>query len=233
MGRFELIAFDVDGTLVAHREGKTVWEVLNLRFTGEDGINKERLEAYQAGRLSYADWVALDITGWRDAGATRDEMVASLDSLQLVPGTRETLSTLKEQGGRLAIVSGTLDLLLDTLFPDHPFDEVYCNRIQFDEQGRIAAWSATPFDMNGKEMALRAIAMREGIPLSLCAFVGDSANDVWIAKQAGFTVAFNPKGRELVEVADVVVHSSDLRDILPHLLDRQGVDGSNPAAPAN
>jgi len=217
---FDLVVFDVDGTLVQHPENKTIWEVLNRRFTGDDGMNKERLEAYKAGRMSYAEWVTLDVSGWRDAGATREQMVAAMDGLTLIPGTREALAALKESGARLVVISGTLDLLLDTLLPDHPFDEVYCNRLQFDDDGRILAWSATPFDMSGKAVALKAVAMRERIDLSKTAFVGDSSNDLWIAKEAGFTVGLNPKTAEFEEAVDAVVRSRDLRDVLPHLLDR-------------
>jgi len=216
---FDLVVFDVDGTLVQHPENKTIWEVLNRRFTGDDGMNKERLEAYKAGRMSYAEWVTLDVSGWRDAGATREQMVAAMDGLTLIPGTREALAALKESGARLVVISGTLDLLLDTLLPDHPFDEVYCNRLQFDDDGRILAWSATPFDMSGKAVALKAVAMRERIDLSKTAFVGDSSNDLWIAKEAGFTVGLNPKTAEFEEAVDAVVRSRDLRDVLPHLLD--------------
>jgi phosphoserine phosphatase len=218
MRRFDLVAFDVDGTLVEHPEDKTVWEVLNRRFIGDDRLNKERYAAFRAGRLAYSDWVTLDVTGWRNAGATRDDLVETLKPLRLVRGAREALSALKEHGVHLAIVSGTVDLLLETLFPDHPFDEVYCNRILFDESGRITSWSATPFDMKGKSEALRAIALREELPLSRCAFVGDSSNDIWIARDAGFTVAFNPKNAELEGIADEVVRSKDLRDVIPHLL---------------
>lgn len=70
--RFDLVAFDVDGTLVTHPEDKTVWEILNRRFIGDDTINQERFARYRAGKLAYSDWVALDIQGWRDAGACRD-----------------------------------------------------------------------------------------------------------------------------------------------------------------
>ena len=72
--------------------------------------------------------------------------------------------------------------------------------------------------MDGKGVALRAIAMREDLPLSRCAFVGDHANDVAAARLAGRAIAFNPKSAELEEAAHVVVRSDDLRDILPHLL---------------
>lgn len=216
--RFDLVAFDVDGTLVHHPEDKTVWEVLNRRYVGSEDLNAERWSLYKAGKLSYAEWVALDVEGWRRGGATRDEMVASLDGLTLVAGARETLDALKAAGARLAVISGTLDLLLDALFPDHPFDEVYTNRIAFDAHGRIASWEATPFDMDGKGVALRAIAMREGIPLARCAFVGDHANDLAAARLAGCAVAFNPKSDELVRASHAVVRSNDLRDILPHLI---------------
>jgi HAD superfamily PSPase-like hydrolase len=216
--RFDLVAFDVDGTLVHHPEDKTVWEVLNLRFTGSDDQNAQRWELYRQGKLSYAEWVALDVEGWRRAGATREELIAAMEGLHLVQGARETMDALKREGMRLAVISGTLDLLLDTLFPDHPFDEVYTNRIVFDEAGRIASWTATPFDMDGKGVALRAIAMREEIPLSRCAFVGDHANDLAAARLAGLALAFNPKSAELEESAHAVVRSGDLRDLLPHLI---------------
>ena len=222
--RFDLVAFDVDGTLVHHPEDKTVWEVLNHRFTGSDDQNALRWDLYKQGKLSYAEWVALDIESWRGSGATRDLMTEHFGDLALVAGARETLQALKSAGVRLAVISGTLDLLLDTLFPDHPFDEVYTNRIAFDPEGRISHWHATPFDMDGKGIALRAIAMREDIPLSRTAFVGDHANDIPAAQIAGFSIAFNPKSEELESLASVVVRSRDLRDILPHLLQTRAVN---------
>jgi len=192
--------------------------VLNERFTGTAEHNKERYALYREGKLSYAEWVALDVGGWREAGALRDDLIAGLAPLRLVTGAREALNALRDAECRLLAVSGTLDLMLDHLLPDHPFHEVYCNHIGFDEEGRITHWNATPFDMQGKAQLLRAVALREGIPLARCAFVGDSSNDVWIAREAGFSIAFNPKSAELERLAQAVVRSPDVRDILPHLL---------------
>jgi len=216
--RFDLVAFDVDGTLIRHDDGKTVWEVLNRRFLGDDSVNAERHRRVLAGELSYADWVALDIQGWHDAGATRDDIVAALAPLRLVDGAREALAELRSAGLRLVAISGTLDLLLDVRFPDHPFEELYTNRIGFADDGRISGWTPTPFDMDGKAVALRAIALRESVPLARCAFVGDSGNDVAAARIAGLAIAFNPRSEELENAAGVVVRSDDLRSILPHLL---------------
>lgn len=190
---------------------------MNREFIGSAEINRQRYEDFKAGRLSYSDWVALDIGGWKKVGVTRDEMIAAFGALELVPGTREALDSLKQQGTRLVVISGTLDLMLNTLLPDPPFDEIHANHIGFDQDGKISHWRATPFDMQGKEKLLRAISLREKIPLRRCGFVGDSSNDVWIARAAGRSVAFNPRCEELEQVADVVVRSDDLRDLLPHL----------------
>ena len=191
--------------------------MLNREFIGSAEINRQRYEDFKAGRLSYSDWVALDIGGWKKVGVTRDELIAAFGALELVPGTREALDSLKQQGTRLVVISGTLDLMLNTLLPDPPFDEIHANHIGFDQDGKISHWRATPFDMQGKEKLLRAISLREKIPLRRCGFVGDSSNDVWIARAAGRSVAFNPRCEELEQVADVVVRSDDLRDLLPHL----------------
>jgi HAD superfamily phosphoserine phosphatase-like hydrolase len=207
---------------VVSPDGVTVWEVLNRKFLGTTKMNVERYALYQKGELTYTDWVALDVTGWRKAGATRDDIISGFAPLELVPGARETLAALRDSGIALFAVSGTLDLMIKTLFPDHPFEEIFSNEIHFDNSGNITGWRATPFDMEGKPKALRTIASRKNVPLDRCAFVGDSSNDVWMAREAGFTVAFNPDSAELEELAGAVVRSSDLRDILPHLLAPEG-----------
>jgi phosphoserine phosphatase len=218
MSPFQIVGFDVDGTLVVHPRGWTVWEVLNDRFTGSSEINQERYAAYKAGELSYADWVRLDVTGWRAAGARKEDVVAAFGELTLVDGVRETLQALKDSGVRVVAISGTLDVMLHTMLPDAPFEEIWANHIGFGDDGAISHWEATPFDMDGKETILRALAMREGVPLERCAYVGDSDNDAWIAQAAGLFVAFNPKTEKTESLAGVVVRSNDLRDVLPHLL---------------
>jgi HAD superfamily phosphoserine phosphatase-like hydrolase len=216
MRRFDLVAFDVDGTLVRGPERRTVWEVLNERFTGTPDHNVERFALYKAGKLSYADWVELDVTGWIEAGATRESIVEAFASLEAVPGTLESLQRLAEAGCKLVVISGTIDVMLHTLLPDAPFDEVYCNHLGFDDTGKISHWRATPFDMQGKAKLLKAVAIRHEIPLARCAFVGDSDNDVWVAQEAGFSIGVHPTD-DLAEVADVVLRTDDLREILPHL----------------
>jgi phosphoserine phosphatase len=213
---YDLICFDVDGTLVIHPEGRIVWEILNTRFTGGDEANRTRFLRYRDGEITYAEWVALDVGDWLRVHATRSQILDAIVDLRLIGRARETLAELKRRGYKLAVVSGTLDIVLDTLFPDHPFDDVFVNRLHFDLSGRLAGWTATPYDVDGKARALREIAGREEIPLERCAFVGDAFNDVEIAREAGFAIALNSRCAELIGVCDVALDAGELSALLPY-----------------
>jgi phosphoserine phosphatase len=212
---YDLICFDVDGTLVRHPSGLVIWEVLNLRYGGSKEINRFRYQMYCEGKLPYERWVELDVSSWIEKGATRDEILEAVREFSLFPGARETVHELKKRGLVLGVISGTLNLVLDTLFPDHPFDEVYTNRVFFDGLGKLDRWEATRFDTHGKPDALRDMAKRHGVPLERTAFVGDGENDVPLLGVVGFFAAFRPRSKELLEEANIVLGE----DELPGLLD--------------
>ena len=209
----DLVAFDVDGTLINSDDGRVVWQLLNERYDPELG-NAKRFRAYMRKEISYPEWVDLDVGAWVKADARREEMARLIcRHLRLVPGAQETIQTLARRGYKLAVISGTIDLTLELLLPEHPFEEVFTNKIWFHDDGRIAGWEATPFDMDGKAEALISLARRLDIPLSRTVYVGDNFNDVQVMGAAGLAVAFEPKGPEVEQAADRVVQG-DLRGLL-------------------
>lgn len=214
MRAFDLICFDVDGTLVEHPDNKVIWEVLNTRILGNDDVNKKRFRMYSDGEISYDEWVELDVGGWMEHGATRSQILEAVGEFNLIEGARETVTELKRRGYRLAVISGTLDIMIDTLFPDHPFEAVFTNKVLFDRNGTLESWEATPFDLHGKPVALRSLVERFDTSLERSAFVGDGDNDVPLLGVAGYFVAFNPRSRELEERSDIVIKRRDLRALL-------------------
>ena len=79
----------------------------------------------------------MDVQGWIDAGATRGEIVDAVREFEHFDGAHRHAVELKRRGVRLAIISGTLDIVIETLFPEHPFDDVYSNRLLFDDHGQL------------------------------------------------------------------------------------------------
>ncbi|MBI2193018.1 MAG: HAD family phosphatase [Planctomycetes bacterium] len=211
----KLIAFDVDGTLIDDGSGQiNIWQQIHRRFGLPDEENDRRFDQFHRGEITYAQWVDLDVGGWKALGVTRDMLFAAVSGLRLMPGARETVFELARRGYRLCVISGSIDLGLEILFPGHPFRPVFINRIHFGRDGRISHWEATPFDLVHKAQALRDVARQEGLAEEECAFVGDNTNDVEVARAAGYSISFNSKSADLDAVSDRIIRVKDLKMIL-------------------
>ncbi|MBR9699760.1 HAD-IB family phosphatase [Candidatus Woesearchaeota archaeon] len=218
--KFKLVCFDVDGTLVDNIEYS--WQLFHDHFKIEKKKREEAKEKFFTGKISYREWAEHDINLWKEKGATKKDFFEAMKSspIALMKGARETIAALKEKGMKLAIISGTINVILEYLLPDYEelFDDIFLSRLFFDNNGHILNIQATEYDMKGKAEALKKIAARENLSLDECAFIGDHHNDVEIAKEAGLAMAFNAKSEELVKVSDVVVKEKDLKEILPYLI---------------
>lgn len=216
MKRFDLVAFDLDGTLVD--DTVFVWETLHDYFDTPVELREMAFHRYMDHQWSYQEWFEFDIQLLRERGADRPSMLRAIQGMKLMEGVEETLLTLQEAGSYLIVISGSLDIVVEKFELDRFFREIYLNRLRFDDGGKLVEWNHTPYDVYDKAVGLRDVASRLGIPMENTAYVGDNFNDIAVARAAGFSVAFNCKSQELSDVADVTVPGGDLRAILPHLL---------------
>jgi phosphoserine phosphatase len=209
-----LVCFDLDGTLI----DKTVfiWSTLHEHFASDPRKRKQAAADYRSGRISYPDWFETDLELLKAGGADRDKIFKTLESLKLTAGAKDCLSTLKDRGYKLGLISGSIDVVLEHFFPEKPFDHVLINRIDFDEAGQIAGGTPTPYDLEGKADGLLELARREGLSVSQCAFIGDNFNDLPVMKAAGFSIGVFVKDPQVIAAVDLHYKGGDLRDLLPH-----------------
>jgi HAD superfamily phosphoserine phosphatase-like hydrolase len=219
LDRIRMICFDVDGTLIDDHGGSAnIWESLHRAFGVTEEENRKRVDHFFSGRITYAEWVDVDVGHWQLLGVTRADMLEVINRLGPVKGAPEAVANLSARGYKLAVISGSIDLGLETIFPGHPFKPVYINRIEFDANGLICGWRATPFDLARKESALRLIAEEAEMDLEQCAFVGDNFNDVTAVQSAGVGIAIASKCPELTAVCDIHLEErclDPLNDIFP------------------
>jgi HAD superfamily phosphoserine phosphatase-like hydrolase len=216
---YPLVCFDVDGTLV----GKTtfVWETLHDSLGTDRNKRQQGWDDYFAGRIPYSAWFESDIALFRERGAvTRGRLLEAIEGLRLLDGVHEVLETLKRAGLRIAVVSGSLNIVLEKFDLTGYFDDIFINELFFDRPGKLIGWRPTPFDVENKSGALDWLVAKYDLDLAQTAFVGDNFNDVSIARRAGLGIAFNSTCDELIDCTAVHEPGNDLRAVLPHLLGR-------------
>jgi|SRR3989338_2545323 len=218
MPKYKLVCFDVDGTLIDNV--KFSWNLFHDYFQTDKHKREDARNKFFNGNISYLQWAEHDINMWREKNAKKKDFLKALDSLSLMNGAMETLRELKKNGIKLAIISGSLNIVLEKFIPNHSefFDDVFLSRIYFDSEGSIEKVEATEFDMEMKAEALKRIAKRENINLEECVFVGDYLNDTQAIEEAGLGIAFNCQEEKLKQAADIVIDKKDLREVLRHIL---------------
>ena len=192
-----LVVFDVDSTLV---QGEVI-EMLAERAGCGDRV-REITEAAMRGELDFAESLTQRVATLEGLSASVVDEVAA--ELQLTPGARTTVRTLKRLGFRCGVVSGGFTQVIRPLADDLGLDFMAANELEIVDGTLTGRVLGDVVDRPGKAAALREFAARFHIPLAQCVAVGDGANDIDMLGAAGLGVAFNAKPA-LREVADTAL----------------------------
>ena len=201
-----LIVFDVDSTLI---QGEVI-EMLADRV-GAHAAVAEITEAAMRGELDFAESLNRRVATLEGMPAEVLEEVG--EQIELTPGARTTLRTLRRLGYHCGIVSGGFRQIIDPLAHELKMDFVAANELEIVD-GKLTGRVIGPvIDRPGKAKALRDFAAKAGVPLEQTVAVGDGANDMDMLAAAGLGVAFNAKPA-LREVADASLNHPYLDTVL-------------------
>ncbi|WP_328603896.1 phosphoserine phosphatase SerB [Amycolatopsis sp. NBC_00345] len=201
-----LVVFDVDSTLV---QGEVI-EMIGA-YAGVEPEIREITEAAMRGELNFTESLERRVSLLAGLPATVLDEVAA--SLELMPGARTTVRTLKRMGFRCGVVSGGFTQVIDHLVDDLGLDFAAANELEIVDGKLTGRVAGEVVDRAGKATALRRFAGEYGIPLGQCVAVGDGANDIDMLSAAGMGVAFNAKPA-LREVADTALSHPYLDAVL-------------------
>ncbi len=205
MSAIKLIAFDLDGVLV---DGRGSWQEVHNAL-GTMHLSDRHSEEYHCGKITFDEWAKKDVALW--LGIEIEQMRKILYAAKLMAGAAETMAQLKEKYN-LVIISGGLQLLADRIKDELGMDDAVANDFVVRD-GRVAGINNF-VDFEGKGRILKRLARQHGVKTSQCAAVGDYINDIPMFKEAGFSIAFNPKDERVSMYADAVVEGKDLRGLL-------------------
>jgi phosphoserine phosphatase len=181
-----LVVLDVDSTLV-QAEGIDV-------LAAEAGVAAEvsRITAAaMRGDMDYAESLRARVHLLK--GLTVQQVSRVADSIELSPGARTLIRTLRRCGDHVALVSGGFTELISPHAEDLGISLVRANSLCV-ENGMLTGDVVEPIvDRAAKAQALVEFASQVGVPLSRTVAIGDGANDLDMLAAAGLGIAFNAK----------------------------------------
>jgi phosphoserine phosphatase len=201
-----LIVFDVDSTLI---QGEVI-EMLAER-AGAGAAVAAVTEAAMRGEMDFAESLHQRVATL--AGLPAEVLDEVAEQLELTPGARTTIRTLRRLGFHCGVVSGGFRQVIDPLAHELMLDFVAANELEIVDGKLTGRVVGEVIDRAGKAKALRRFAEQAGVPMEQTVAVGDGANDIDMLNAAGLGVAFNAKPA-LREVADASLSHPYLDTVL-------------------
>ena len=205
----KLVVFDLDNVII---DGEGIDEIGKL-VNVEDQIAAITEQAMQ-GELNFETSIKQRV-GLLE-GAAVDDIKKLADEMPLMAGAEETVKSLKENGFDVIIISGSFDIIANTIKQKLPVDEIFTNSL-VSKDGVLTGEVTGPLVSGTKLDILKEYIADAGYTLEECISVGDGANDISMIESAKYGIAFNAKPT-LKENADIIVETRNLTDVLDVIL---------------
>ncbi|MBV7294868.1 phosphoserine phosphatase SerB [Corynebacterium sp. TAE3-ERU12] len=201
-----LICFDVDSTLIT---GEVI-EML-AAHAGREAEVAAVTERAMRGELDFAESLHERVKAL--AGLPESVLHEVSNQVELTPGARTTIRTLKRLGYKTGAVSGGFIQILKPLAEDLGLDFYRANTLEIVDGKLTGRVIGDVVDRQEKARSIKEFAAESGLVMHQTVAVGDGANDIDMLSVAGLGIAFNAKPA-LKEVADTSVNNPFLDEVL-------------------
>ena len=202
----KIFLLDVDSTLINE-------EVIDL-LASQAGVSKEVSQitsSAMAGELDFSESLVKRVSLLAGLSITAIEQVQK--KITLTNGAADLITALQSRGDIVAVVSGGFTEIISPLLATLKISRFKANSLEIIEGQLTGKVNGDIVDRRAKAEFLKELVALSGIPLSDTVAIGDGANDIDMIQSAGIGVAFCAKPA-LVNVADRVINTRDLREVL-------------------
>ena len=202
----KIFLLDVDSTLINE-------EVIDL-LASQAGVSKEVSQitsSAMAGELDFSESLVKRVSLL--AGLSITAIAQVQKKITLTNGAADLITALQSRGDIVAVVSGGFTEIISPLLATLKISRFKANSLEIIEGKLTGKVNGEIVDRRAKAEFLKELVALSGIPLSNTVAIGDGANDIDMIQSAGIGVAFCAKPA-LVNVADRVINTRDLREVL-------------------
>jgi phosphoserine phosphatase len=201
-----LVFFDMDSTLID-------MEIID-EMAQRAGVFKEvsRItEKARRGDLDFEEALIQRVALLK--GLRVEELEKIRDEMKISEGAGDLVTTLKQLGFKLGLVSGGFHYFADHLKEKLGLDFAYANQLEIKNGVLTGKVLGDIIDNTYKAKIVNIVSSEQGVLLDQTVAIGDGANDVLMLGQAGLGIAYNAKWK-LERVANMSVGRARLRNIL-------------------
>ena len=184
--RKALLVADMDSTIVSSETLDDLADAVGLR----DRIAPITART-MAGELDFAQSLRERVAML--AGLPLAALEAARAAVELTPGARTLVQTMKAQGAYTALVSGGFTHFTADVRQRCGFDEDQANRFELCDGELSGAVVAPILDRDAKLQTLRRLCVEKAVAPTAACTVGDGANDIDMLQAAGLGVAYHGK----------------------------------------
>lgn len=181
-----LIVFDMDSTLIQT-------EIIN-EMAQAHGVADEVSQITAAamdGKLDFTQALLKRVSLLQ--GLPVQKMGDILQTLPLTPGAQEFITTVKDLGYKVALISGGFDFFAQALKQQLGLDYAFANKLEIQDGKLTGRVTGNIVHAEHKAMLLERITKQEKIKLDQVVAIGDGANDLPMLDKAGLGIAFHAK----------------------------------------
>jgi phosphoserine phosphatase len=142
--------------------------------------------------------------------ATRKGITEIFSHYELADGAREAVEYVRSKGYETALISGSIDIMVDLVAHDLGITYAKANNtFIFDDANRLTGIHTFGDDTIGKADHLESFCDKLGISMNECACIGNGENDIEMFRRTGHGITF--RGSKIEHDAWKVIDS--LKDI--------------------
>ncbi len=190
------------------------WLALHKKF-GTLELGKELTEKYlHTNYDKLVEEVVVKLWKGKDAKPYYD----LVNSIEYLPGVRETFKHLKQKGYMTVIISASSIDVARRVQKDYGIDHIFANELVISN-GKISGEFVWPIGAGKEKKAkiIRDLCSDLGISPREVIYIGDSDTDIEAFKEVGLSIAFNSASHELKKLATYIVETHNLKDTIKYI----------------